>query len=191
MYPTGVVEKYEGNHAYSWVENIIKANTPEVPQIPVYTQEIQGPRQQRSQQRRQEHIQEHAQGPPSRQPIPIQERMQEHMQDPELSEIPDVSMPAMGNMPIVSKIPARMTPIDEDDGEIEETDRHITKPGPKRIRQDDNGYYEGDELFTGEQEDIREKPGKIKPKKNSDVQSRAREMEKEREMEENAKKIRH
>jgi hypothetical protein len=48
--------------------------------------------------------------------------------------------------------------IYEDEESQEETDRHITKPSPRRIRQDEGSYIEDDNLFSGEMTDNRKQP---------------------------------
>ena len=50
----------------------------------------------------------------------------------------------------------------------ENNDRHVTKPTPRRIRQDDGSYIEDENLFDGEIVENREKPQKV-DKKTVDV----------------------
>lgn len=91
------------------------------------------------------------------------------------------------------KIPRRMKKISTiEDIPMDDSDRNISKPPPKRIRQDENAYIEDDELFSGEIiEHTREPSNTVKNGSQKNVQdpfgtlAKAKEMAQSREITEN------
>jgi hypothetical protein len=91
------------------------------------------------------------------------------------------------------KIPSRMRKVSTiDDIPMDDSDRNISRPPPKRIRQDENAYIEDDELFSGEIiEHTREPSNTVKSGSQKNVQdpfgtlAKAKEMAQSREITEN------
>jgi len=155
VFQNGGVEKYDGGHAFAWIENLISKYVPQKPPVPSLPQQSTIPVQpQESNNSQEEHV---IQVPPQEIPLEEKKRSRSKIRYEE-RQIP---------------IPRRMKPeqdeIDEnrstsiDDIPIEEdSDRHRNIPQPRRIRQDKDKYIEDENLFSGELPDNRE-PSKIKP----------------------------
>jgi hypothetical protein len=139
IYTNGGVEKYEGGHAFKWVESLVSKIAPPPPPQP-----MQPP-------------------PPPPQPIPTKQ------------PIEDTEPLSRKKSTTKSRIRSRPQPREEIDIPTEDTtgtsiddlpyeddsDRHRSVPQPHRIRQDETGYIEDDELFQGEQVDNRREPNGV------------------------------
>jgi len=145
VFPNGGVEKYDGGHAFSWIENLLLKYAPPPPPPPP-----QQPRKQVYQQPIQEPEPEEPEPEPEQEPEP----------EPEPRPRP---RPKQKKQPV--KVPSRMKPIQPEEPEdrgtsiedipLDDTDRHRNMPQPRRIRQDEDKFLEDDELFSGEIPDIR------------------------------------
>jgi hypothetical protein len=153
IFANGGVEKYDGGHAFAWVENLIVKFAPPPPPPP-----------QRSL-------------PPPPQP---QQKLPPQEVDPELQPESEPESYAEPEPPKRQpqkskqqkrqvKVPARMkqirqeeeveaTPIGDIPLEDEDNDRHRNIPPPRRIRQDEGKYIEDENLFSGEPTDMRRGP---------------------------------
>jgi hypothetical protein len=149
VFNNGAVEKYESQHAFAWVENMINKYAPP-PQ-----QSFQQAPQPQAHQPVIQHL------PPAQRPIhqPIiidEERT-------EIEEDDNVKLPVKKTL----KVPKRMKAIEAtsiDDipmDDEQESDRHRNRPVPKRIRQDEGEYIEDDTLFSGEVVDHRREPSNV------------------------------
>lgn len=129
VYSNGNVEKYDGGFAFNWVSAALQQITP----------------------------------PPAEpQPKPVK--------DPaELVEPVEPVEPSIATVssPKKNKKRPKMRPINSESktgGKTSildlpvESDRNVTIPGPKRIRQGEHEYVEDDELFRGDQTDFRREP---------------------------------
>jgi len=143
IFSNGKVEKYDGSYAFSWIETLILRLKPPPPPPPPFPP---APPQR-------------LQPPPRKTQTKIRPRpepREEVTQDMEQEELPDeeeiTQDPSRDNQTSIENI------IYEDEESQEETDRHITKPSPRRIRQDEGSYIEDDNLFSGEMTDNRKQP---------------------------------
>jgi hypothetical protein len=141
VFPNGVVEKYDGQSVYGWLEEVIKRVTP--PPRHEMAEPIRQPVRQPSRPvRRQEppaepEEQEEEEEEPRRRE-PRQAPRQHRQQQKRATDVNDI-------------------PFDEE----QETDRHRSVPQPRRIRKDESGeFIESQELFSGEQPDIRKESPK-------------------------------
>ena len=190
FFPTGSVEKYEGDHAFNWVETILSQYQPQPPPQP--PQQLQ-PRPLPLQPIVEPEL-EMESGPPQQtvktQTRPRPEKRQEAF--PEQEVIPREQL-----QPTLRKIPARMKPIQEDDNnsgatsisdipftDEDQSDRHRNVVQPKRLQQADGQYVEDDELFPGDQVDFRREPANVvKPSSarningNNSIMAKAKELE--------------
>lgn len=148
IFPNGGVEKYDGAHAFAWMDNIVAKFAPPPPPPPPA----------------------HRQQPPPPPPTPSQDEEEEEGEE----EIPVPKK--KGNQKSRPKsvprdeviVPSRMRPVRQDPPETQGTsidsipfeddsDRHKPVRPPRRIRQDDDGsYLEDENLFSGEPVDNRE-----------------------------------
>ena len=125
-------------------------------------------------------------------PSPIDEPVQETPSRP-VNRLPKKT--PLENLPDLTELeeeidvePVHEVPPDDTSDDLsEDLDRHIIKPQPKRIREGHRGYYEDDNLFSGEPVNNRREPSNIiKPKiSNTDrdlhgILAKAKEMEKDR-----------
>jgi len=114
-------------------------------------------------------------------PEPVVTKPIEEIQEDEEEEVTPV------------RIPRRMKKVSTiEDIPMDDSDRNISKPPPKRIRQDENAYIEDDELFSGEIiEHTREPSNTVKSGSQKNVQdpfgtlAKAKEMAQSREITEN------
>ena len=121
---------------------------------------------------------------PKTQPVIVSKDIEEQQEDEEEEEEEEVR-------PI--KVPRRMKKVSTiKDIPMDDSDRNISKPPPKRIRQDENAYIEDDELFSGEIiEHSREPSNTVKNGSQKNVQdpfgtlAKAKEMAQSREITEN------
>lgn len=167
IFSNGGVEKYDGGHAFAWIENLIARFAPPPP--PITSRPPPPP--QRSPRR------EEPQPEPEQEPEP--EREPDREPDPEIESYrePEPRAPRPRSQPKARqpkqpkiKVPSRMKPIRRDEPDdtqatsitdipLEDlessTDRHKNIPPPRRIRQDEGQYIEDENLFSGEAPDIR------------------------------------
>jgi hypothetical protein len=151
IFPNGGVEKYDGVHAFAWIENLINKFAPPPPP----------PVQFRPTPVREEYIEQ----------PPVEEEANDVEPEPQ-----PVQKPRPSQQKRSVKVPARMKPIHREDEQEEEdetvqatsigdipleesgTDRHRNLPQPRRIRKDEDQYIEDENLFSGEAPDIRRGP---------------------------------
>ena len=146
IYPNGGVEKYDGNHAFLWIENLIEKYAPPVQQSQ-QIQQLQQPQQIQQLQQPQQ-IQPHQIQPP-----------QQQLEDEEDELMETVKQYKKSQKKV--KIPSRMKPISTEEVSTPisdipiEDDRHRTPKQPKRIQQDTGEYIEDDSFFQGGDEEER------------------------------------
>ena len=173
FFPSGDVEKYEGNYAFGWVESVIEQLKPPQPMLPPPPpqplQPVPPPQQPRQSTQTKVRIR----------PEPREEPYSQDQQDSQEEQT------------IAKKVPSRMKPVQQeatliDDIPLDDTDRHRSIQPPKRIQQSDGKFLEDDELFGGEPVDYRREPaGAVKgnaQKNISDphsIQAKAKKMEQE------------
>ena len=138
IYTNGGVEKYEGGHAFKWVESLVSKIAPPPPPQPIPLPQPPPP------QPTKQPIEDHEDVP--RKKSGTKSRVKSRPQPREQIEIPDDE--------------AGGTSIDDLPYE-DESDRHRSVPQPHRIRQDETGYIEDDELFQGDQVDNRREPNGV------------------------------
>lgn len=161
VYPNGVVEKYEADHAFSWVEDIIKRFAPPPPPPPPPPRVVAPPRVVEA------HPVEDIQPPqPKRRMVPVK---------------PTTS---------ISDIPFD-DEDEEEEEEDPENDRHRIPKMPKRIRSNENSFIEDEELFQGDTVDDRKPPSRkslkasTKHKEENSIMLKAKEMATSRGVDEN------
>ena len=153
VFPNGVVEKYDGQSVYGWLEEVIRRVTPPPP-----------PRHEMAEPIRQ----------PVRQPSRPHVRREEEEQEQEEEEEPrrrdgprhdPRHDPRHARKPQKRATDVNDIPFDEE----QETDRHRSVPQPRRIRKDETGeFIESQELFSDEQPDIRkERPKSLRERGES------------------------
>jgi hypothetical protein len=151
IFSNGKVEKYDGSYAFSWIETLIsrlKPPPPPPPPIPPAPPAAQH-RKQPPPRKTQTKIRPR---PEPREEVGMQEIERDTETDTETDIERDLSQPSRDNQTSIENI------IYEEEESQEETDRHITKPPPRRIRQDEGSYIEDDNLFSGEMTDNRKQP---------------------------------
>jgi hypothetical protein len=136
----GTVEKYESNHCFQFIENLLNFYIQQNEKIARENQLKMQPKS----------------------PEPEQHK------DKEITD--------------ANKIPKRMKMIDQieeklendiqgtniDDIVLDDSDRHKNKPPPKRIRQDESGFVEDDNLFSGDPVEHRREPSNTTRMTSSD-----------------------
>lgn len=144
IFSNGKVEKYDGSYAFSFVETLISRLQPPPPPTPPPPQQLLQKRPPQS------HQQKLPQRPPQKpQKTSINDIIYEEEQD---------------GQPIVQEQDRQEDRQEIEEQEIEEQeietedDRNITRPPPRRIRQDENTYIEDENLFSGEAVDNRKQP---------------------------------
>lgn len=151
IFPNGNVEKYEGGHAFSWVENLIPPPQPQPVQQPIPRPIVQ--------QRKAPKIQE------SEEEEPIEEEPIEELPPRKIKSRP--GRVKKGGVSSIDEIPL-------------EDDRHRNLPQPKRVRQGEKSYEEDDNLFSGEPVDNRKEPVNSVKKESSEsgssIMARAKEL---------------
>jgi hypothetical protein len=176
LYPNGVVEKYEADHAFSWSEEIIKrfspSPTPSVPAPSVSTPSVSAPS---------------APIPSQRAPTPDVNKTAPR---PRRVPLPDEEEEAPRPRRMVPITSIEDIPFEEDGDNEEENDRHKLPIPPKRIRTNENTFIEDDELFQGETVDDRKASTKSikskgKNKEESSIMARAKEMAQHRDVDDN------
>ena len=137
VFPNGVVEKYDGQSAYGWLEEVIRrVMPPPPPPRHEMAEPIRQPVRRQHKPRQQEPEQEEQEEQEEQQERPKRQRQPSKKQATDLNEIPF-------------------------DDEEKQTDRHRSVPQPRRIRKDETGeFIESEELFSGEQPDIRKESPK-------------------------------
>lgn len=128
IFPNGGVEKYDGTHAFTWVENLIMRYMPPPPTpapAPLPLQRME----------------------PELEPEPESESESvRHKSKPKRVKIPNRMKPIEHST---------ATSIDDIPLAEDDSDRHRNLPQPKRIRRDESEYLEDNELFSGEIPDNR------------------------------------
>lgn len=143
IFPNGGVEKYDGGHAFAWVENLISRYAP--PPLP-----------------------KPMPPPPSREEYEKMDPEQEQNEPEEEMRSQARSQPQKKQQRVKPvKVPSRMKPIQQatsiDDIPLEDdgSDRHRNIPQPKRIRQDEDKFVEDENLFAGDMPDNRHEPNNV------------------------------
>lgn len=137
IYVNGGVEKYEGGHAFKWIENLMMKLSPPPPPQP----SLPPPPPPQPTKHTNENTHE-----TQRKKSGTKSKIKSRPQPREELDIPEDH----GGGTSIDDIPY------EDD-----SDRHKSVPRPHRIRQDETGYIEDDELFQGEQVDNRREPNGV------------------------------
>lgn len=145
IYPNGGVEKYEGSHAFRWVETILSRLMPprRQPSPPQPPPEQEIPQQQ---------SQPQPPSQPQRQP-PQQRQSPPQKQRPKMrpiNEVPNGVPNGRKEQPTTTSIDD--IPTDEENEEL--GDRHKNMPVVPRIRKDRGNYEESDEYFEAPQPEI-------------------------------------
>lgn len=174
IFPNGGVEKYDGLHAFAWIENLLSKYAPPPPppppplppQQPVYNPPVPVQQQEEVQVVRKQKA-----------PVKIPKRMKPVVVDEE-------------DQPMGTSIDD--IPMEDEENEEEESgqggnDRHRNLPQPRRIRQDEDKFIEDEELFSGDVVDNRQEPRNVvrktsdKKKAEGGVRAKADELARGRE----------
>ena len=172
IYPDGGIEKYDGSHVFEWVKNIINKFTPQQPLQPQQPQQPQPTQEEEilheREQIREKNMKKYENLDSVRKPLKTRRLIKQE---------PTENVTSIDNLP-----------SDEDDELI--SDRYRSRRPVGRIRSDEGNYIEDDELFQGEQADMRharrstikgDSHNDAKSLKNLDLMSKAKELEKGRE----------
>ena len=157
VYPNGGVEKYDGSSVFDWANQIIQRFKKSLP--PDVKSEQKSVKQENKKHRR-----NRIKTPPS---------------SPEIEE--DEAEGVLRDVTAISDLPS-----DEEDDRI--ADRYRARKPVKTIRSDSGNYTRSDELFEGKTPDMRRaKKSAVRmnikaPKKGVDIMTKARAMEKSREI---------
>jgi hypothetical protein len=177
VYPNGVVEKYEADHAFDWVEDIIKRFAPPPPPpVPLPPVPLPPVQQRPPPPQRREEEDEVIDPRTVRRMVPVNREQKRPTMTP-LTDIPFDDEEEIQENP-------------EEEEEDDNGDRYKLPKMPKRIRSNDNSaFIEDDELFQGEVVDERKPATKsLKPntKKNttneSGIMAKAKQMASVRDM---------
>jgi len=131
MYQGGAVEKFEGEDLFSWIRGLIEKLTPPPP--PRLLPQPPPP-------------------PPPQEEVEEEERPRQPQRQPPKRPPQKPKATPIDAIPLEDEEPREMTP-DSDD-------RHRTVVQPKRIRQDEGEYIESEELFSGDQPELRQESSK-------------------------------
>lgn len=183
LFPNGAVEKYEGSHAFNWIETIISQLKPppqpfqiqQAPPVqpPTDVEEVSEPQEssfdaenamkaKMYKQKLDKQIEQGGNPATTRTRVrPQPENREDNFPERTVPIPPEQKMPSRQ----VKKIPSRMKPIEEQSTSIDdipfETDRHRLVEQPRRIQQDDGKYLEDAEFFSGEPVDYRREPSNV------------------------------
>ena len=193
IFPDGGVEKYDGNHAFEWVEDILKKIAPPPPPQPEQSEEEKWKLQQASKILEEKQITEKKRYQTREKNRKEYERQYEEGFDSDTKE----NQPPVKNRQRIKRKPSLetsgVTSIEDipfDDEDI--SDRYRDRKPVGRIRSDEGNYIEGDDLFQGEKPNMR-KPIKSAVKgdnhtgndatsrKSADLMTKAKELAKGRE----------
>ena len=163
IFPDGGIEKYDGAHAFEWVEGIIRQHTP-VQTIPVQ-QPIPTPEPTRP-------TPEPAR--PTPEPVREEKRRRRHRQ-----RIAKTPVPENRGVTSIDDLPS-----DEDDEFI--SDRYRSRKPVGRVRKDSGNYTDDENMFPSDARDLRStsdinRPNDAKAKKSMDLMAKAKELARGRE----------
>lgn len=169
LYRNGTIEKYEGEHAFSWVENMMARLAPppsENPQLNVdRMRELeQEEQEERARIEREAKLRRRKREQPPRQvrakpkirtPTgPEEDENGEEKSEREEDDDRGVVATSINDLPDVESLP---NPNQEEE-ENDNNDRYISKPQPPRIRKGENEYEESEEFYRGDVPDFRREP---------------------------------
>ena len=182
LFPNGTVQKFEGPHAFAFIEGIIKANTP--PPEPVqFSAPPPQPVQTRPRVVRPAHIvaggpdpQESMQDNIGSDRFVVEKKAREGPHSgyviPGEDRQPPPPRPRARPQPQPQPEPEQVTPLSEipEEEEEEESDRYRTPVPPRRFRKNDMTFEDDPSLYQGVQVDRHEPSGGIRRNSDKNVQ---------------------
>jgi len=200
IFPDGGIEKYDGEHSFQWIEQIIQKFTPPPPPIPPQPQKIPPKSIQQLQQEQQikqritlKNNKKSVEANRDRERENQKKKYEKHLNKSNNKSVKnrrklvDITEEELDNESHTNIDDLDSDSESKSESESENNDRHRQRKPVGAIREDSGNYIRNDELFPGEQPDVRQaktnalkKPIHASEKKTLDLMTKAKEMEKGR-----------